>query len=292
VSDLAARGQAAPPAADPESFERFQELFYRKTGIIFGAAKRYFVDRRLEERIASTGTGSLRGYLRFLRNDDRTGEELQRLVNAMTVNETYFYREEYQFRCLVTSILPEVVAARKPQDPRPIRLWSLPCSTGEEPYSLAIQLLENWSAVDLHDVEIMASDIDTRVLAQARAGRFDRRSVQYLPDRVKRRYFSQPEAGQWQLIDDLRSSVDFNTINLNDREAMRRHAGAFDVIFCRNLLIYFDDISRRHAAEEIYEALRPGGFVCLGHSESMSRISSLFTLRRFPDALVYQKPNS
>ena len=275
-----------------EEFERFQDFFYRKTGIVFGDAKRYFVDRRLHERIAATGHETPAAYLLFLKYDDTRGQELQHLINAMTVNETYFYREEYQFSCLVKSILPELVAARVPREKRPLRLWSLPCSTGEEPYSLAIYMLENWPDVDRHDVEIVASDIDTRVLTRARAGLYDDRSVQYLSAAVRARYFSTAGAGQWQIIDDLRSSVEFQPINLNDRRDMRHHTNAFDVIFCRNLLIYFDDLSRRQAAEAMFDALRPGGFVCLGHSESMSRISSLFTVRKFPDAIVYQKPRS
>lgn len=278
-------------AISREEFERFQEFFYQKTGIIFGDAKRYFVDRRLNERFAATGSQTPAAYFQFLRYDDRRGEELQHLINLMTVNETYFYREEYQLRCLVNAILPEIAAARPARDRRPIRLWSLPCSTGEEPYSLAIHMLEHWPDVDLFDIEIVASDIDTRVLAQAKAGLYDDRSVQYLPDAVKARYFTY-SGGHWQIIDDLRNSVDFQPVNISDSRDMRHHRGAFDVIFCRNLLIYFDDLSRRLAAEAMFDALRPGGFVCLGHSESMSRISSLFTVRKFADAIVYQKPRS
>jgi chemotaxis protein methyltransferase CheR len=285
----AARPVSGPPISDDE-FASFQELFYRKTGIVFGAAKRYFVDRRLEERIAATGTATMRAYLTFLRVDPGAARELQLLINAMTVNETYFYREDYQFRCLVVSILPEIVAHRAPGDRRALRLWSLPCSTGEEAYSIAIQLLENWREVDRHDVEIVASDIDTRVLAQARAGVYDDRSVQYVPAATKARFFRKTPAGSWQVIDELRASVDFLPVNLSDRADMRRQRATFDVIFCRNLLIYFDDVSRRQAAESLFDALRPGGFVCLGHSESMSRFSALFTVRKFPDGIIYQKP--
>lgn len=146
--------------------------------------------------------------------------------------------------------------------------------------------------MDRHDVEIVASDIDTRVLAKARAGLYDDRTVQHLPAAVKARYFAHTPDDQWQIVDDLRASVDFVPVNLSDRREMRRHQGAFDVIFCRNLLIYFDDVSRRQAAEALFDSLRPGGFVCLGHSEAMSRISSLLTVRKFPDAIVYQKPRA
>lgn len=299
MSDLDVRagvGERRAASPDPEiteeEFARFQDFFYRRTGIVFGAAKRYFVDRRLIDRMAATGAGSLRTYLLLLRFEDPRGEELQRLINVMTVNETYFYREEYQFRCLVAAILPEITAARPPTDTAPLRLWSLPCSTGEEAYSIALYLLENWPEVDRHVIEIMASDIDTRALAQARAGRYDERSLQHLSPAVRQRYFTRVGEASWQIVDDLRQSIDFTSLNLSDRPQMRRHEAAFDVIFCRNLLIYFDDASRRQAAESLFDALRPGGFLCLGHSESMSRISSLFSVRKFADAIVYQKPRA
>ena len=155
---------------------------------------------------------------------------------------------------------------------------------------MAIYLLENWAEVDRYNLEISASDIDTKVMALAKAGLYDDRSLQYLSDAIKRRFFERTAAGRWQIISDLRSSVDFVAANLSDKLDMRRHSGLYDVIFCRNLLIYFDDVSRRQAAEALYDSLRPGGFVCLGHSESMSRMSSLFAVRKVPDAIVYQKP--
>lgn len=282
-------GPPATPAISEDEFARFQDFFYRKTGIVFGNGKRYFVDRRLAERMVASGATSVRSYLLALKYDDPAEAELQRLINLMTVNETYFNREAYQLRCLVNSVLPEVVAGRAGQVSGPIRLWSLPCSTGEEPYSMAIELIENWKDVDRYDVEILASDIDSRVLAQARAGRYDERSLQHVTKAVRQRYFTRTDDGAWQVIDDLRASVDFSLVNLCDPKAMRRQNGRLDVIMCRNLLIYFDDVSRRQAAEAMFDALRPGGFVCLGHSESMSRISSLFTVRKFPDAIVYQK---
>lgn len=280
------------PRFGEDEYQRFQEFFYRKTGIIFGAAKRYFVERHVMKRMAATDAQSLRSYVAYLKFDDAAGTEQQELINALTVNETYFYREAYQFHCLVKSILPELVTSRLPRETQPIRLWSLPCATGEEPYSMALQLLENWRDVDRFNVEIVGSDIDTRVLASARQGLYDERSLQHLSKQLRQRYFTHTDEGRWRISDEIRGSVDFTSINLSDRHEMRRHQGAFDVIFCRNLLIYFDDLSRRLAAEAMFDALRPGGFICLGHSESMSRISSLFTVRKFPDAIVYQKPRS
>lgn len=279
---------AAFPESGPtitiEDFLKFKEFFYRRTGISFEATKRYFVDKRLVERIVATGTGNFRGYFTMLRFQ-ASGEELQQLTNLMTVNETYFLREEYQFKCLVDSILPEIVRHRIGSNA--IRIWCIPSSSGEEPYSIAMCLLERWAGIREWDVEIVSSDIDTSILRRARAGRYSARSVQNVPPRWLEKYFK--EAGdEYQLSDDLRHAVEFTRVNLSEAADTLDYRN-FDVIFCRNLLIYFDDISRTTAAETFYEAMNPGGFICLGHSESMSRISSLFKVRKFPDAIVYQK---
>ncbi len=272
------------PTLSQDDFCRFQEFFYRKTGIQFEGSKRYFVDKRLIERIQATDSGNFRSYFMMLRFE-ASGEELQILTNLMTVNETYFFREEYQFQCLVTSILGEVTKKRK--ESTPIRIWSVPSSSGEEAYSIAIYLLEYWPGINDWDIEIISSDIDTQILSHARCGLYSPRSVQHLPANILSKYFK-PKGDAFQIIDDLRQSVEFTRVNLMNPADVRAYRG-FDVIFCRNLLIYFDDLSRRQAADTFFDALTPNGFLCLGHSESMSRISSLFQVRKFPDSIVYQR---
>ena len=205
----------------------------------------------------------------------------------MTVNETYFFREDYQFDALVRGILPEITRTRRPGGT--LRIWSMPCSTGEEPYSIAIQILENWSRADEFDIEITGSDIDSRVLADARKGIYGNRSLQRLSPELRKKYFRSVGEDQFEIHEELRSSIDFSIANLSDPIHMHRYR-AMDVIFCRNLLIYFDDTSRRAAVEALYECLTPGGFICLGHSESMSRMSSMFLPRKFGDTIVYQRP--
>ena len=266
-------------------FERFREFFYRKTGIYFADSKRYFVDKRLIERIKATGHKNFRSYFTFIRFD-RSGKEFQTLVNAMTVNETYFFREEYQLRCLVHEVLPEILDYNPSG---PIRIWSVPCSTGEEPYSIAIYLLEYWPPIEEIDVEIVASDIDTNVLEKAKKGIYSKRSVKNLPDRILHSYFTRLSNDRYQICADLREAIEFKQINIcNCLETKKMRC--FDVIFCRNLLIYFDDLSRSKAATSFYDSLNAGGFIFLGHSESMSRICSLFKVRKFKNGIVYQKP--
>ena len=268
-----------------EDFLKFREFFYRKTGIQFDDSKRYFVDRRLIDRIQDTDSGNFRNYFMMLRFE-ASGDEIQTLTNLMTVNETYFFREEYQFKCLINSILPEITRHKK--DSQPIRIWSMPSSSGEEPYSIAIYLLEYWAGINDWDVEIISSDIDTKILNMARKGCYSARSVQNLPKPLLKKYFTSA-GSEYQICDDLKQAVEFTRVNLMNPADVRGYRG-FDVIFCRNLLIYFDDLSRRQAADTFYDALHPGGFLCLGHSESMSRISSLYKACKFSDSVVYQKP--
>ncbi|MCJ2126812.1 CheR family methyltransferase [Methylobacterium sp. J-077] len=279
--------QTAPAIQITEDeYEKFYEYFYRRTGISFSGRKEYFVEKRLLERIAKTGSDSFKAYFTLLRFQP-SGEELQHLVNLMTVNETYFFREDYQFDALVRGILPEITRTRRPGGT--LRIWSMPCSTGEEPYSIAIQILEYWSRADEFAIEITGSDIDSRVLADARKGIYGNRSLQRLSPELRKKYFRRLGDDQFEIHEELRGSIEFSIANLSDPIHMHRYR-AMDVIFCRNLLIYFDDTSRRSAVEALYECLTPGGFICLGHSESMSRMSSMFLPRKFGDTIVYQRP--
>ena len=278
-------GDGAEPSITADEFARLCDFFYRRTGIIFTEAKRYYVERRIFDRMAATGSTSFAQYFTRVRMD--LDSEIEQVINAFTVNETYFYREDHQFRCLTTDLLRLRVAQKPPGES--IRIWSVPCSTGEEPYSIAMWLLENWPDVDRHDVELVGSDIDTRALQAARDGYYGRRALSRLTPDLIGRYFEEVTDDRWRVAEELRESVAFSPVNLI-AGAETRAQGVFDVIFCRNVLIYFNDESRRVAAENLYECLRPGGFICLGHTESMSRISSLFEVRRYADAIVYQKP--
>lgn len=273
------------PISD-EEFRKFRDYFYHKVGIQFADTKRYFVDKRLADRALAAGCSTFREYFMMLRLDS-SGAEIQQLINVLTVNETYFFRENYQLEALVKFVLPAIGSRKKPGST--IRLWSLPCSTGEEPYSIAIATLENWPQSDAFQIEILGSDVDTRVLAIAKAGQYGARSLQNVSAAIRDRYFRARGGDEYQIIAELRDSIEFFQLNISRKSEMARYRN-IDVIFCRNLLIYFDDLSRREAVESIFESLVPGGFVFLGHAESMSRMSSLFIPRRFGDCTVYQRP--
>lgn len=280
-------GAGAPPAVrlSAEDLRRLCDFLYQRTGLSYGEAKRYYIERRLAQGLERSGTTSFEAYFARLM---ASPAEAERLVNSITVNETYFYREEHQLRCLGRSLLPEIVSRRGPGDL--VRLWSMPCATGEEPYSIAIWLLENWALVDAYNIEIIGSDLDTAALAAAKEGQYGERALARLPADVVARYFEAPQGRQRTIIPDLRESVRFTGANLVDAASMAAQ-GRFDVVFCRNALIYFDDESRQVASRNLFGALNPGGFLCLGHSESMARIPGRFALRRFEDAIVYQRPH-
>jgi chemotaxis protein methyltransferase CheR len=271
----------------PEEVERFCDFLYRRTGMSFSGGKRYFIDRRLEERIAATGSSSFQAYFSLLRAD--ADHEIEYLINSFTVNETYFYREDHQLRCMTSDLLGGTVGQRPPGST--IRIWSIPCSTGEEAYSIALWLMENWPQVDSYNIEIVGSDIDTRALKAAAKGIYGHRALMRLSRGIVDRYFKPLADDKYEIDVGLRNSIEFTQANLIDAKDMARYRD-FDLIFCRNVLIYFDDASRRQAAENLYDCLRPCGYICLGHSESMSRISPLFSVCRFPDAIVYQRPEA
>jgi chemotaxis protein methyltransferase CheR len=268
-----------------EELKRVCQLLYSRTGMIFNEQKRYYIERRIKDRVQKLGLNSVASYLRVIVAQPG---EMEALVNAFTINETYFYREETQLAALGRSLLPQVVNNRRPGDL--VRIWSLPCASGEEPYSIAIWLLENWPLVDAWHIEIVGSDIDTDALARARAGRYGERALARLPADIRERYF-RAESGQQrdrEIIDDLKESVLFTQVNLIDPASVAAER-PFDVIFCRNLLIYFDDAARQVAAANLFNRLTPGGFLCVSHTESMARIDDRFEMVRFDDAIVYRR---
>src|ERR1044072_7369180 len=169
----------------PEDVRRLCGFLYRRRGMLFSDDKRYYIDRRLNERLAPSGSSSFQSYFALLRSDfDR---EIEHLVNAFTVNETYFFREEHQLRCMTSDLLRAVTRDRRPDEP--IRIWSVPCSTGEEPYPIGIWLMENFPEVDNYQIEIVGSDIDTRALASAAEGIYGARRPQEVAEGVCGRLF-------------------------------------------------------------------------------------------------------
>lgn len=269
-----------------ENFTKIGEFIYRKSGIYLEHDKHYdklakFVDKRSEE----LELDSFRKYFFKLRFEDKEGLEFQELMNGITVNETYFFREKDQFEVLVDTILPEL-HKRMPAS-KPLRILSSPCSTGEEPYSMILHIVEEDKVVNERDIEVVGIDIDSTVIKKAQAAKYTDRSVHAIPKDVLARWFDKKGLG-YELGEDLQGSVDFQVANIFDKAQMRK-LGKFDVIFSRNMLIYFDDASRKEVAMTFYDMLNPGGYVLLGHAEYMSRIVSVFNAKKVDKTLIYQK---
>ena len=273
------------PSISDSEYQQFCEFFYSHTGIRFSKTKRYFVDKRVVDRIKISGFKGFAEYFKSIRLSPH-GAEVQSLVDAMTVNETYFYREIEQLDVLIREVLPVLCEDRR--DGEAVRILSLPCSSGEEVYSIALKLLEEWPDVDRYDINLFGADIDSKMVEKARQGAFSERSIQKLSSSITRRYF-QKERTEWRILEELRESVDLRCINILDRKAMMRFVD-IDVLFCRNMLIYFDDVSRRKAVDALYDALRPGGVLFVGMSESLGRTTRSFDVVRNNGLIVYKKP--
>ncbi len=269
-----------------ENFVKMGEFVYRKSGISLKQDNHYEkLAKHVDARSAVLGFDNFRKYFFKLRFDDKEGEEFQELMNGITVNETYFFREKDQFEVLVNSILPEL-HKRLPAS-KPIRILSSPCSTGEEPYSIVLHIVEEGRIVEQRDIEVVGIDIDSTAIKKAQIAKYNDRSVHAIPKPILSKWFDKKNLG-YEIGEDLQGSVDFQVANIFDKVQMRK-LGKFDVIFSRNMLIYFDDASRKEVAMTFYDMLNPGGYVLLGHAEYMSRIVSVFNAKKIDNTLIYQK---
>jgi len=272
----------------PEEFEILANFIYHKSGIKMEANKTYLLNNRVQKRIRELRFSGAAEYIRYLKYSDKNGAELQEFLNLVTVNETFFFRDFPQLEAFVECV-KAVVEQKMLKNDYTLRIWSAGCSTGEEPYTLSIILHEILDDIKKWKITIMASDIDQVVLRKAEAGIYELRSVKDTPSEYLDNYFIYDKAKQnFQVNKSVKSVVNFEHLNLNDKERMRLKRN-FDIIFCRNVLIYFDDESRRRAVEIFYAALNEKGYVFLGSSESMGRITLAFKLMRLNKFLVYCK---
>lgn len=266
-------------------FRLIRDIIRDYCGIYFDDGSRYLVEKRLSRRVRTLQLNDFRDYYRFIRYDRRAQEELATIMDILTVNETYFFREQNQLRAFGGEILDEIKTANA--DRRTLKIWSAGCSTGEEPYTIAMIVHER---IELRpwDIEIHGSDINQRVLQVARKGVYRKNSFRTIEPYYVTKYFTEEDSA-YRLSDTVRKYVNFSYLNLLDPFKMK-FFGKMDVIFCRNVLIYFDNESRRKVIEHFYDRLNDGGFLLLGHAESLINISTAFTLKHLKNDMVYQKP--
>ena len=275
------------PDFSVEQFRSLSQQIYQKLGLHFDEKKIYFLKTRVAKRMAALGMDDPRDYVFLVSYADPKGVEMQALANLVTTNETYMFREYDQLQAFANYCLPAVLSAKQARGERTLRIWSAGCSSGEEPYTLAMILQDVFPQAQSWECEIVATDIDENMLRKVVAARYGFRSINEVPEDYRERYLTE-DGEEWVVRRRTAALVKPRHLNLQDRMAMRAMRG-FDFIFCRNVLIYFDDLSRKAVIDHFYNALNPGGYVFLGHSESVGRVTTAFKLKRFETHLVYVK---
>ncbi|MDA8168191.1 MAG: protein-glutamate O-methyltransferase CheR [Nitrospiraceae bacterium] len=263
------------------TFRQLRDFIYEKCGIFIPDMKKYIVEKKLAGRLQAKNLRSFEDYF-YLLQYGGNGDEIAGLYDAITTNETSFFREPNQFSVLAEHVIPELLKSKKTGD---LRFWSGACSTGEEPYTLAILLMEKKL---LARASVMGSDISNEVLTAAQRGIYGPYSLRNMPEQYLKKYFK-PNSGQvFEIDDSIRKSVRFMNVNLMDSRKTRLVSSA-DVIFCRNVLIYFDNKAKQKAISNLYDSLRPGGFLFIGTSESLHDVTRAFKPVIINKTIVYQR---
>jgi chemotaxis protein methyltransferase CheR len=272
------------PMSD-EEFRLLRNLINDHCGILFEDSNKFLVERRLSPRLEALGLDDFTAYYRHLRYAPDRRSEYEEIIERLTTNETYFFRERYQLDAFQFEILPRLAISGAPT--KRLRIWSAGCATGEEAYTIAMIVLETHLFRDW-DVRVFGSDISRKVLAAARKGQYGRSSFRQTEEAMLRRYFD-PVDGRYQVRPEVRALVSFGQLNMLD-DLGHALVGDMDVIFCRNVLIYFDQESRRRVVNLFHRKLVRGGFLLLGHTESLLNLSTAFELLHLENDMVYRRP--
>ncbi|MCK4739122.1 MAG: protein-glutamate O-methyltransferase CheR [Deltaproteobacteria bacterium] len=273
------------PMSD-EEFVSIRNFVYDHCGMYFEKDRKYLLEKRLSRRLVINQIPTFTDYLLFLKYDQHADEEVAIAVDLLTINETYFFRENYQLQAFIKEIIPELVKKKKDKT---IRIWSAGCSTGEEPYTLAMLISNATVKLGIEDwnIEILGSDISHRVLSVAREGVYSKSSFRET-DESYLSFFDKVSSG-YRVKDELRKNISFIHLNLLDKKRIGL-LKTMDVILCRNVIIYFDVEAKKKVVQSFHETLDKGGYLLLGHSESLMNVSTLFGLKHLKNDMVYQKP--
>lgn len=267
-------------------FAQLRDLIYARSGIWFQDVKKYVLESRLSRRLEELEFDNFEQYLMFLTIGPFKDDEFQEMFNRITINETSFFRNQPQLEVFENIVLPGLLEARS--STKRLRIWSSACSTGQEPYTLAI-LLHRTLGVRAMDwqVEILATDISEKALAEAQVGRYPASTLTHVPPLVARRYFH-PDGPYVHIDPEAAQMVHFELMNLKDQSSSRRF-GLFDVIFCRNVMIYFDDAMKQACAQMFHRQLADDGTLFIGHSETLRNVSTQFVPMMQPQSFAYRK---
>jgi chemotaxis protein methyltransferase CheR len=270
---------------EEDVFRLIRDFVRDYCGIYFDDDSRYLLEKRLSRRLRNHQFNNFREYYRYLLYHKDRDDELAAIIDIITVNETYFFREQNQLKTFSEEILQEI--KKKNQITKRLRIWSAGCSTGEEPYTIAMLILEK-GLFHGWNVEIFGSDINQRVLQVARSGVYRKNSFRTTDQYFLKQYFKQ-EDSRFIIADKVKQFVNFSHLNLLDPFKVKL-MGTMDIIFCRNVLIYFDLGSRKKVIDMFYNRLSEEGYLLLGHAESLINLSTAFSLKHFKYDMVYQKP--
>lgn len=272
-----------------DEFLHLRDFIYEKTGIFFAENKMYLLESRLSNRIEELGFSSFEDYYYFLKyNNIDSKKEFSNLLNAVTTNETSYFRNPPQLDAFKAIIQKHYINNKNVSMASPVKIWSAACSTGEEPYTLAIILLELMEASRKNfPFVIYATDISSKVLESAKRGIYGPYSIRNMDNAILKKYFV--KNGEFcSLKEEVKKYVKIDFMNLTDNDSYRKYK-YMDMIFCRNVLIYFDEKAKKKVIDLMYESLKSGGFLTVGHAESLHNISRAFKPVMFPGAIAYQK---
>ncbi|MEZ7198117.1 CheR family methyltransferase [Pseudodesulfovibrio karagichevae] len=269
-----------------EEFVQLRDFIYGKSGIFVDEKRKYLFESRFSRRLGELGLTSFTDYIKFLKVD--RGQELKQLFEMVTTNETSFWRDTKQLTSFRDNLLKEILDRQRKAGKLELNIWSAGCSSGEEPYTLVFLLLETLKAeIARWRINITAVDLSEEMIAKARAGIYSEYAFKTTPDETRKRYFKEVEGG-WELDQRIRRLVKFEPMNLNDPLAIKRIPRSH-IVFCRNVIIYFDDAMKRKVVQAFYDNLLPGGYLLVGHSESLHKISQSFKPIHNAGAIAYKK---
>jgi chemotaxis protein methyltransferase CheR len=271
-----------------EEFRLLRDFIHERFGLFFDDNQRASLRARLAARLAHLDLGSFEDYYHYLRFGPQRQEEVLRMISHLTNNETYFYREMPQLQVFADTVLRGVKERKARGEDRTLRVLSAGCSTGEEVHTLAMMVYDSGQFFWNWEVQVTGMDVDLAALEKARKAVYQHNSFRSLSPAVLERHFVKVPGGT-QVKEAVRRLVRFRHGNIVDPASYEGLTG-LDVVFCRNVLIYFSDTMILKVVRHFYENLVPGGYLFLGHAESLSRITDLFTPIRFQGAMVYQKP--
>ncbi len=266
-----------------EEYRLIRDFVYSNSGISFDESAKFLLERRLYHRLEIHGLSNYKDYHRYLLYGPDKDMELNSVLDILTTNETYFYREQCQLKAFTDEVLPEIMERKKN-----IRIWSAGCSTGEEPYTIAMLVLDKIQR-NSWDIEIFAHDISHRAIRAARHGIYSDSSFRTTEECYKNRFFEPCGDGKFKIKDEVKRLVKFGQLNLLDANRMGL-LGKMDVVFCRNVIIYFDTQAKKNVIENLYNRLDEGSYLLLGHSESLINISTAFILQNLKNDIIYRKP--